>query len=545
EYNGSSTFSVLSGISQIRKVTLSGTGVRTMPNNALSVCDTLIINGPTVAFNSGNSVIIGDADTDRLEIQLGSVSLANATNVVINGDFIMSGGSFTGAGGTSITITDDINFSGGTLDINNTDIILNGTTQQLIDGNFTGTASLQNLTINNSSSEGVRVNSGGVEIDGLLTLTDGLVNTDASRTLTLTSTGDWTDASTASYVTGPITKNDVAVASTYEFPVGKTERYAPAAIANIGLGGENWTAEYFTSTGAFSESSFDTSDPGSGFNALSDIISQDRWEITGSGTGPDNDAQIRLTYGTHHTIVDINDLRVVWWNTAQNRWENQGGTIAGDASGGTIVSENFIDFSTQQFGLGQAPEIALPVEMIYFTASLDDGDAVLDWATASELNNDRFEVERSVDGVNFESIGQVSGNGTTDIQQDYQYIDIAPRQGLNYYRLKQVDFDGAFEYSEIVFVDFTDRKVQFKAIAYPNPTSKDEINIRLSTGDELAPVEIQIIDFNGRVFYANQIVPDELSNNYRLNINEELASGVYLVLVRQREQTQQIRLMIR
>lgn len=542
EYNGSTNFSVLSGISQIRKVTLSGTGVRTMPNNALNVCDTLIINGPTVAFNSGNSFIIGDADTDRMEIQSGTVSLANSTDVVINGDFILSGGSFTGSGGTSLAITDDINYGGGTLDINNTDILLNGTTQQLIDGNFTGASSLQNLTINNSSSEGIRVNSGGVEIDGLLTLTDGLVSTSTSRTLTLTATGDWTDASTASYVTGPITKNDIAIASTYEFPVGKAERYAPGFVANIGTGGQNWTAEYFTSTGAFNESSFDTSDPGSGFNALSDVISQDRWEITSSGS---NSAQIRLTYGTHHTIADINDLRVVWWNTAQNRWENQGGTVTGNASGGTIISENSIGFSTQQFGLGQAPEIALPVEMIYFTASLDDDDAVLEWATASELNNDRFEVERSLDGVNFELIGEVTGNGTTDIQQNYQYIDIAPRQGLNYYRLKQVDFDGAFEYSEIVFVDFTDREVQFKAIAYPNPTSKDEINIRLSTGDELAPVDIQIIDFNGRVFYSNQIIPDELSNNYRLNINEELASGVYLVLIRQREQTQQIRLMIR
>ena len=334
--------------------------------------------------------------------------------------------------------------------------MLNGSTGQLVDGDFTGASALQNLIINNTSTAGVTINSGNVEIDGLLTLTDGLVNTSSAATIILTATGDWTDASSNSYLTGPITKNNVAIASTYEFPVGKAARYAPASIANIGMGGENWTAEYFTSTGAFSRLLFDDTDPGSGFNALSDIIAEDRWEITGSGVGPDNDAQIRLTYGTHHSIADINDLRVVWWDAAETRWENQGGTVTGDASGGTIISENAIAFSTQQFGLGQAPEIPLPVEMLYFNAKIDGTDAILEWATASELNNDRFEVERSLDGINYEYIGEVEGNGTTDLQVVYQFIDIAPRQGLNYYRLKQVDYDGAFEYSDVTFADFAD-----------------------------------------------------------------------------------------
>lgn len=542
QYDGSTSFSVLSGISQIRKVTFSGIGIRTIPNNALNVCDTLLINGPTVAFNSGNVITIGDSPEDRLEIQAGTVSLSNGTNVIVDGDFIMSGGALTGANGTTISVTDDINYSGGTININNTAILLNGSTEQLIDGDFTGASALQNLTINNSSTAGVTVNSGDIEIDGVLTFTDGLVNTSSTETITLTATGDWTGAGSNSYITGPITKNNVAVASTYEFPVGKASRYARAFVANIGTGGQNWTAEYFTSTGVFSESSFDTSDPGSGFNALSDIISQDRWEITSSGT---NSAQIRLTYGTHHTITDIDDLRVVWWNTADSEWENQGGTVTGTAGGGTIISENSIGFSTQQFGLGQAPEIPLPVEMLYFNARLKDGDAILEWATASELNNDRFDVERSSDGIIFETIGEVQGNGTTDLQVVYNFVDIAPRQGLNYYRLKQVDFDGAFEYSEITFVDFTDTNIRFKAIAYPNPTNQDEINLRLSTGDELAPVDIRIIDLNGRVFYSNQLIPDDLSNNYKLDIREKLADGVYMILIRQREQSQQIRLMIK
>ncbi|MGB3466942.1 MAG: T9SS type A sorting domain-containing protein, partial [Cyclobacteriaceae bacterium] len=541
QYDGSTDFSVLSGISQIRKVVLSGSGIRTMPNNVLNVCDTLLINGPTVAFNRGLEFTIGDEDTDRLEIQAGSVTISNGTVVEINGDMIVSGGTLTGSNGTSLEITDDIEYTGGTIDFNNTDVFLIGTTEQLIAGDFTDGSAFGNLTINNSSTEGVTITSGNVEIEGIITFTDGLFNTTSSRNLIIASSGDWTDASTASYVTGPMRKENIAVASTYQFPVGKSVRYAPAYVANIGSGGQNWTAEYFTSTGIYSETSFDDADPGSGFNALSDIISQDRWEITSSGS---NAAQIRLTYGTHHTIESLEDLRVVWWNSSDSEWENQGGTVTGNMSGGTVISENSIGFSTQQFALGQAPEEPLPVEMLYFNARSEEDDVILDWATASEINNDRFEVERSFDGVNFEKIGEVTGNGTITTTMLYSFVDELPGQGLNYYRLKQVDYDGAFEYSEIVFADYSNTEIVFEAVAYPNPANGEAISVKLRTGDLLAPVGVELIDLNGRVFYRNAASAEELSNGLQLNV-EDLARGIYILSIRQKNDAQQIRLMVR
>ncbi|MBX2845120.1 MAG: T9SS type A sorting domain-containing protein, partial [Saprospiraceae bacterium] len=94
----------------------------------------------------------------------------------------------------------------------------------------------------------------------------------------------------------------------------------------------------------------------------------------------------------------------------------------------------------------------LPVELTNFSVDLENGRAVLAWETASELNNDFFEVQRSKEGSQFQVIGRVEGNGTTDQASSYSFIDPLLNQGDNYYRLRQVDFDGSQEYSTIEYV---------------------------------------------------------------------------------------------
>ena len=76
----------------------------------------------------------------------------------------------------------------------------------------------------------------------------------------------------------------------------------------------------------------------------------------------------------------------------------------------------------------------------------------MNWATASELNNDFFTVERSVDGLTWEVVDLVNGSGTTPLRNDYSTQDPRPYSSLSYYRLKQTDFDGAFEYADILSV---------------------------------------------------------------------------------------------
>jgi hypothetical protein len=109
----------------------------------------------------------------------------------------------------------------------------------------------------------------------------------------------------------------------------------------------------------------------------------------------------------------------------------------------------------------------LPIQLLSFKAFKTEKNISLEWATASELNFDYFDIEKSSDGKNFYSIANVKGNGTTNERHDYSLTDEKPLIGKNYYRLKSVDFDGYTEYFNVIMVDF-DGKKNFSV--YPNPS---------------------------------------------------------------------------
>jgi len=101
----------------------------------------------------------------------------------------------------------------------------------------------------------------------------------------------------------------------------------------------------------------------------------------------------------------------------------------------------------------------LPVELTYFTAkTIENKTVALEWRTETEVNNHYMAVERSRDGKQFAELAKVKGNGTTLEAQVYTFVDDAPKAGVNYYRLKQVDFDGTYEYHNVVAVNITDDK---------------------------------------------------------------------------------------
>lgn len=112
-------------------------------------------------------------------------------------------------------------------------------------------------------------------------------------------------------------------------------------------------------------------------------------------------------------------------------------------------------FSTFTISGSSGSGSALPIELIYFNATPNQKLVDLTWATASELNNDFFTVERSQDGNTWEVVATVNGQGTTTQRTDYSDVDSRPFSGLSYYRLKQTDYDGKFSYSQIksVFVN--------------------------------------------------------------------------------------------
>lgn len=168
----------------------------------------------------------------------------------------------------------------------------------------------------------------------------------------------------------------------------------------------------------------------------------------------------------------------------------------------------------------------LPVELLYFTGEAQDEDVLLEWETASEINNSHFEVERSTDGLEFIQIGKVEGAETTVEQQYYNFVDESPFVGKNYYRLRQEDFDGAFEYTNVVVVVFDKNNINFTNNAtvqialFPNPTMTI-LNIKT---EQLKIENIRIVNVLGQVVLEQQNLNTD--NLHQINV-ETLPSGTY------------------
>ena len=183
---------------------------------------------------------------------------------------------------------------------------------------------------------------------------------------------------------------------------------------------------------------------------------------------------------------------------------------------------------TQTFVLGANP---LPVSLVAFTAqTVQNRDALLKWTTASELNNDHFEVERSLDGTTFAQVGQQQGQGTKATATDYSFTDagIGARATSGqpvYYRLKQVDRNGTSTYSPVRSVSFTSAGAALVGL-YPNPAVA-ATSLDLSALPAGNTYQVLLLDATGRqvrqaTALGGQVQPLDL---------HDLATGTYHVVV--------------
>ncbi|HPI08877.1 MAG TPA: hypothetical protein PLM41_20930, partial [Saprospiraceae bacterium] len=143
--------------------------------------------------------------------------------------------------------------------------------------------------------------------------------------------------------------------------------------------------------------------------------------------------------------------------------------------------------------------LAQPVELTYFRATIPETGryALLTWRTASERNNLGFDIERSSDGRTWQTLALVPGHGTTQEEQSYAYTDERPQPGENYYRLKQVDFDGKFEYSDIRSVVMGSGAKDEVGI-YPNPTHSGLVSLDYYAEKE-GDLSVSVFDALGRL----------------------------------------------
>ncbi len=211
------------------------------------------------------------------------------------------------------------------------------------------------------------------------------------------------------------------------------------------------------------------------------IITEDRlyYPQTGNSSCPGNS-----TYEHNHVVRSvINTYTGDVINTDQN-W-NAGVTLTSEFNyavpGNIDATHSYLKIIVFKQGttlntseIQQAEKWTLegnivPVELSSFTANVVDGSVVVGWETASEINNHGFEIQRSIDGENFATIGFVKGAGTSTQQNAYSFTDNAVDNGNYFYRLKQIDLDGKFEFSNMIEV-LVDIPKEFSLEQnYPNP----------------------------------------------------------------------------
>lgn len=180
----------------------------------------------------------------------------------------------------------------------------------------------------------------------------------------------------------------------------------------------------------------------------------------------------------------------------------------------------------------------LPVELLSFNATRNNQTTILTWETASEENNAYFNIQHSTDGTNFETIGQVEGSGTSYTAQTYNFVDENPSNGLNYYRLQQMDFDGKFEYHRVLSVLITNKQ---NDVAIVPTLVNNQFEIVLSETVNVT-TEIEIYNINGQVIKSESInidgnrkmidVSSFNAGSYfiRLNINNSIVTKRFIKL---------------
>ena len=235
--------------------------------------------------------------------------------------------------------------------------------------------------------------------------------------------------------------------------------------------------------------------------------------------------QANSTYSSGTGI--INNQNPLFIDAANGDYTLQTGSPAinaGDGSSGSSVNTAALDLADNprfvgviDMGAYENDGVVLPVELLYFYAEKAENDALLSWETATEIDNNYFDIEWSTNGIEFTKIGQVHGAGTTNDITHYDFLHTSPAQGLNYYRLKQVDFNGKFEYTNILSIEFENTKTEYQI--FPNPATDYIVIDGMDEGEM-----VQIFNVNGQLvksFYQNV-------SAQQINISD-LASGTYFI----------------
>jgi len=378
------------------------------------------------------------------------------------------------------------------------------------------------IEVNNSFGTSPQITMEGLAtVHGGITFMDGVISS-SNAGLLVFDVGTFSNGpSDNSHVDGVMRKTG---ADNFEFPSGNLGVWAPIEVTNLS-GSTNFDAEYIFTDHADTDV----------LTPLAYRSSIEHWNLNPS-SAVIADVTLHWKDANRSGINTFTtDLVVAHYNNGSSAWESYGNDFMVAANPGEVRSENVSVFSPFTFGslstsLTTNP---LPVELLDFSAVQNKLIVDISWVTATEIDNDYFIVQRSEDGQNFEDLTRTNGAGTSSQVIYYSAQDQAPLNGLSYYRLKQVDFDGSVEYSDVVPVYFNSNSEGGKTIAvYPNPTAihSGSLNIELK-GFEGEIVLLELKDTRGKVFYSNSKALLSSTENHLIPISTDIPAGIYIVTV--------------
>jgi hypothetical protein len=390
-------------------------------------------------------------------------------------------------------------------------VLLEGDTDQNFNGSGSANIIIHRMQLDKSASV-VKVNTP-LSVATSLAFMQGIIRTTEANFVRFLDGAIVSGASATGYVEGPVRKlGDEA----FVFPVGDGGVFRPIAISAAASVTDEFTARFFRTAQPFGG-------PASYAAPLLTVSTCEYWTLDRTA-GTSN---VFVTLGWQSMdcpgpyITEPPTLHVARWNGTQ--WVSHGqGSFTGTSASGTVTSSAVVS-SFSPFALGSTSlSNPLPIRLLDFSAQAQNGSVALTWRSATELNSDYYEIQRSATGAEFRALDKVAAAGDSYTAKRYSYTDTEPLENTSYYRLKMVDRDGSTEFSNVVLVNFASR---FQI--YPNPvvdvvhlTEKRAVRI----SDLLGVIHLESLEptreiaIPGQLAAGNYILQTDRGEVYRIVI---------------------------
>jgi hypothetical protein len=432
-------------------------------------------------INNGSSTVISTGTTFYIDggTNGGYTNLTNTADgtLDLDGEMVLEGDWTNNATGGGTVFTNIEATPNGT-------VTFKGASLQTIGG--TEKTTFENFTLNNSTSGSALSLSTNTTISGILTFNDGILATGGNSVIVSnTGNGCITGHSNTEFIYGNLRQYIGTNAFTYVFPVGNgtaTTNYFLSELVNNNLSGGGFSyldisVGPITESGNNVDAQVSTSQSGTNIDEVLGEFCI--WNINADNDPTAGDYGIKLYVENIFTDDAFDNMFCVVkrdeTSTTYADWDTENATTtipSADAAGriynsgsGYAQRSGLSSFSQFAIGIGGTP---LPVDLLDFSAKYNNDRVYLEWITASEIDNDYFIIERSDDGILFNEIIKVDGSGNSNSIKKYTDVDKDPLGGISYYRLKQVDFNGEYSYSEIQQIFILNTQLS-DVLVYPVP----------------------------------------------------------------------------